>query len=44
MSSAAAPTVDVVVPVYNEEHVLPTSIERLHAYLTEQFPLSWRIT
>ncbi len=44
MPSEPAPTVDVVVPVYNEEHVLPTSIARLHAYLTEHFPLTWRIT
>ena len=38
------PVVDIVVPVYNEAHVLGHSIERLHLYLTSQFPFSWRIT
>jgi putative flippase GtrA len=38
------PTVDVVVPVYNEAAVLRASIERLHAYLSGSFPLSSRIT
>jgi glycosyltransferase involved in cell wall biosynthesis len=36
------PQVDIVVPVYNEEHVLPRSIRRLHAFLAG-FPFSWRI-
>ena len=36
--------VDIVVPVYNEEHVLGQSIERLRAYLTSDFPFDWRIT
>ncbi len=40
----AAPLVDVAVPVYNEERVLAASIERLHAYLSDEFPFSWRIT
>jgi putative flippase GtrA len=38
------PTVDIVVPVYNEAGVLEASIERLHNYLSEQFPFEWRIT
>jgi glycosyltransferase involved in cell wall biosynthesis len=38
------PLVDVVVPVYNEAHVLRQSIERLHRYLSDDFPLTWRIT
>ena len=38
------PVVDIVVPVYNEERALAPSIERLHAYLAERFPFSWRIT
>src|SRR4051812_34492760 len=38
------PAVDVVVPVYNEEVDLGPSIRRLHAYLSERFPFSWRIT
>jgi putative flippase GtrA len=36
--------VDVVVPVYNEERALGPSIERLHEYLSAEFPFSWRIT
>jgi glycosyltransferase involved in cell wall biosynthesis len=38
------PQVEIVVPVFNEEHVLSESIGRLHRYLTESFPFSWRIT
>jgi putative flippase GtrA len=40
----APPVVDVVVPVYNGERVLATSIERLHEFLRTQLPFSWRIT
>jgi putative flippase GtrA len=36
--------VEVVVPVYNEQHVLEPSIRRLHGYLTTQFPFRFRIT
>ena len=35
--------VDVVVPVYNEQTALEHSIRRLHAFLTESFPFTWRI-
>jgi glycosyltransferase involved in cell wall biosynthesis len=38
-----SPFLEVVVPVYNEEAVLATSIRRLHRYLTESFPYPWRI-
>jgi glycosyltransferase involved in cell wall biosynthesis/putative flippase GtrA len=38
------PVVDVAMPVYNEQAVLATSIERLHGYLTDHFPFRWRIT
>jgi glycosyltransferase involved in cell wall biosynthesis len=38
-----APVVEVVVPVYNEHDVLETSIRRLHDYLTDSFPFTWRI-
>jgi putative flippase GtrA len=38
------PLIDVVVPVYNEAHVLATSIGRLHEYLDTSFPFAWRIT
>jgi putative flippase GtrA len=37
-------TVEIVVPVYNEEADLGPSVRRLHAYLDERFPLSWQIT
>ena len=36
--------IDIVVPVYNEEHVLAQSIERLRSYLAGGFPFPWRIT
>src|SRR4051794_31578401 len=35
--------VDIVVPVYNEEEALETSIRRLHRFLSDGFPFSWRI-
>src|SRR5256884_7510498 len=38
------PTVEIVIPVYNEENELEASVRRLHAYLTERFPLSWLVT
>jgi putative flippase GtrA len=40
----AAPVLDVVVPVYNEERDLGPCVERLHAHLTEAFPYRFRIT
>jgi len=37
-------TVDVIVPVYNEEHALPRTIPKLCTFLSEPtFPYSWRI-
>lgn len=36
--------VDIVVPVYNEQAALAMSTHRLHQFLTESFPLTWRIT
>ncbi|MEY9847450.1 glycosyltransferase [Streptacidiphilus sp. MAP5-3] len=36
--------VEVVVPVYNEEHVLAHSIRTLHGYLRETFPYRFRLT
>ncbi len=44
LQSATVPTVDVVVPVYNEERVLAPSVSRLYTYLSERFPFSFRIT
>ncbi|HEY0398177.1 MAG TPA: bifunctional glycosyltransferase family 2/GtrA family protein, partial [Acidimicrobiia bacterium] len=43
-ASQAAVDVEIVVPVYNEESGLEASVVRLQRYLTERFPLSWRIT
>jgi glycosyltransferase involved in cell wall biosynthesis len=37
-------TVDVVIPVFNEEHSLPGCVEALHGYLSERFPFDWGIT
>ncbi len=37
-------SVDVVVPVYNEEAALPGSIERLTGFLAENLPNRWRVT
>jgi putative flippase GtrA len=37
------PQVEIVVPVYNEQAALRSSIHRLHAYLTTHFPFSWQI-
>lgn len=37
-------SVEIVVPVHNEAHVLADSICRLHAYLEESFPFPFRIT
>jgi glycosyltransferase involved in cell wall biosynthesis len=35
--------VDVVLPVYNEEHVLERSVRTLHLFLTDNLPHEWRI-
>jgi glycosyltransferase involved in cell wall biosynthesis len=43
-AAPAGPLVEVVVPVHNEQHVLETSIWRLHGYLEAGFPFSFRIT
>ncbi|SOD70626.1 GtrA-like protein [Jatrophihabitans sp. GAS493] len=48
-AAVCAPTrtvdVEIVVPVYNEESSLPSSVRRLAAYLaTDAFPFSWQIT
>jgi glycosyltransferase involved in cell wall biosynthesis len=43
-SSAPAPALEVVVPVYNEQAALVGSIRRLHDFLSAELPFSWRIT
>jgi glycosyltransferase involved in cell wall biosynthesis len=40
----AAPAVDIVIPVYNEQDSLEASVRRLHDYLATSFPLTARIT
>jgi putative flippase GtrA len=40
---AAAPDIDVVVPVHNEAAGIERSVRRLHAFLADGFPFSWRI-
>jgi glycosyltransferase involved in cell wall biosynthesis len=40
----APPTVDIVLPVYNEENDLAPSVRKLRAYLDRAFPLETRIT
>jgi len=37
------PTVDVVIPVYNEEHVLAQSINTLRLFLDKNLPQEWQI-
>jgi len=37
-------TVDVVVPVHNEQRALPGCLQVLRAYLDDQFPFEWTIT
>jgi putative flippase GtrA len=39
----AAPQIEIVVPVYNEEAILARSIRRLHRFLSDGFPFTWRI-
>src|SRR6266571_571736 len=41
---ADRPTVEVVVPVYNEERDLERCVRRLHAYLCSSFPFDYQVT
>jgi putative flippase GtrA len=41
---APAPALDIVIPAFNEQAGLEASVRRLHRYLAEEFPLSWRVT
>ena len=41
---ASDTTVEIVIPVYNEEADLECSVRRLHAFLDEDFPYPCRIT
>jgi len=42
-SSAAALTVDVVIPVLNEAHVLAKSVATVRKFLAENLPHKWRV-
>ncbi|MDX8143142.1 bifunctional glycosyltransferase family 2/GtrA family protein [Lentzea sp. BCCO 10_0061] len=42
-TAQATGTVDIMIPVYNEERALPGCVDVLHAFLTEQFPFDWSI-
>ena len=44
MSDTAIATVEIVIPVYNEEATLAQSVHTLHDYLSGRFPLTWVIT
>ncbi|MGZ4596312.1 MAG: glycosyltransferase [Actinomycetes bacterium] len=43
-AATAAPVLDVVVPVYNEQVDLERCVRRLHEHLTAHFPYAFRIT
>src|SRR3954447_16897166 len=43
VAAPAGPDVEIVVPVYNEEGGLERGIRRLHRFLSDGFPFSWRI-
>ncbi|MGH3797616.1 MAG: glycosyltransferase [Pseudonocardiaceae bacterium] len=43
-SAGRVATVDVVVPVHNEERALPGCLQVLRAHLEAQFPFDWTIT
>src|SRR3954462_4072050 len=43
VGAPAGPDVEVVVPVYNEAAGLERSMRRLHRFLLDGFPFSWRI-
>jgi putative flippase GtrA len=38
------PVLDVVIPVYNEQHTVGACVRRLHQHLAETFPYPFRIT
>src|SRR3954452_13784236 len=43
VGAPAGPDVEIVVPVYNEAAGLDRSIRRLHRFLLDGFPFSWRV-
>jgi len=43
-SEPAAPAVEVVIPVYNEERDVRASVRKLHFYMRSEFAFPFRIT
>ena len=43
-NTITAPDLEVVVPVFNEERVLASTVHRLHHHLSTALPFSWQIT
>src|ERR1700747_1870287 len=43
-SRPAAPAVEVVIPVHNEQHALEHGVRTLHAFLIQTFAFPFRIT
>ncbi|MDP4506451.1 glycosyltransferase [Nonomuraea turcica] len=43
-TAARLASVDIVIPVLNEERALPGCVRTLAAFLDDRFPLPWRIT
>jgi glycosyltransferase involved in cell wall biosynthesis len=43
-TEGSAPAVEIVVPVRDESRVLAASVRRLHRYLTDSFPFTFRVT
>ena len=44
MNTSPTPTLEVVVPVYNEQASLERSVRTLHDYLSAEFDIPWQIT
>jgi glycosyltransferase involved in cell wall biosynthesis len=42
-AGTVAPQIDVVIPVLNEETVLEATVRRLHRFLSDELPFTWRI-
>lgn len=43
-TTSTRPVLDVVIPVYNEQHSLTACVQRLTAHLSTNFPYPWRVT
>jgi glycosyltransferase involved in cell wall biosynthesis len=44
MTDTSPPSVDIVIPVYNEQRALESSVRTLHAHMTRHFSFPFRIT